>query len=370
MDLHVALAGGGTAGHVNPLLATAHAVRARGGRVTAIGTEQGLETTLVPADGFTLEFVPKVPVPRRPTPELLSLPTRLKGAVDRALEILEGVDVLVGFGGYVSAPAYIAAKRAGIPFIVQEQNVRPGWANKLGARNAAAVSLTFPETELRARVGITKLTGMPLRRAIMELAEQRKTAEGRLAAREVGARIFGLDPSLPTLLVTGGSLGAQHLNEVITQSSTRIRHGIQILHVTGKGKSAEVIAAAANPKVKYKWEVVEYLGNMDQAMAAADLVLCRSGAGTVSELEALGLPAFYVPLPIGNGEQKLNAAAQVHAGGALLVEDKYFTVATLEQTVIPLLVDSERLERMGEASRSVSPGDGAQLLVDLIEMVA
>ena len=370
MSLRVVLAGGGTAGHVNPLLATAHVLRTRGAQVKVLGTEEGLESKLVPEDGFELAIVPKVPIPRKPSTDLFSVPTRLNAAVSSAEKVITGADAVVGFGGYVAAPAYIAAKRLNIPFVVHEQNVRAGWANRLGARSAAAVALTFPNTVLRARNGVTRVTGMPLRRKIMDLARARQSEAGRAETKEIGARIFGLDAKKPTLLVTGGSLGAQHLNEVLIEAAPKIKKPVQVLHVTGHGKADEVRVAAAAPRIGFAWEIAEYVHNMDEAMAASDLVLCRSGAGTVSELQALGIPAFYVPLPIGNGEQRLNAQAQVKAGGARIVDDKFFTASTLIHEVIPLLKDKERLDQMGQASRELSPGDGAELLADLIEEVA
>jgi UDP-N-acetylglucosamine--N-acetylmuramyl-(pentapeptide) pyrophosphoryl-undecaprenol N-acetylglucosamine transferase len=200
----VVLAGGGSAGHVSPLLATADALRRLepGLTVTALGTATGLEATLVPARGYPLELVPRVPVPRRPTPELLRLPGRLAGAVRVAGRALERVhaDVLVGFGGYVSAPAYLAARRRRVPVVVHEANPRPGLANRLGARFAAHVATATDGVPLpRART-----VGLPLRREIATL--------DRPARRAEGWALFGLDPDRPTLLVTGGSQGARTLN--------------------------------------------------------------------------------------------------------------------------------------------------------------
>lgn len=368
MTMRVMLAGGGTAGHVNPLLAIARELADRGHHVEVIGTAEGLESTLVPEAGFTLHTIPKVPIPRRPSKDLLTVPTRLRAAVTTVGNLLTNQDVLIGFGGYVSAPAYIAAVRHELPFVVQEQNVRPGWANRLGARNAAAVSLSFPQTVLAAKKGKTVITGLPLRRSIVDLADRRENEEGAWKAREKAAVAFGLDPHRPILVVTGGSLGAQHLNEVIVEGAGDLARHAQLLHVTGTGKSDAVVAASErHPEMT--WVVREYVADMETALAAADLVLCRSGAGTVAELGALGLPAFYVPLPIGNGEQKLNAEQQIAAGGALLVEDKDFTVRTLRDEVIPLIADPLRLQKMGAANRSTSRGNGAKLVADLVEEV-
>lgn len=370
MPLRVVLAGGGTAGHVNPLLATAHVLRERGHGVVVLGTEEGLESDLVPSQGFRLAVIPKVPMPRRPSLQMFSVPGRLREAVTRCMKVIDDADVVVGYGGYVSAPAYIAARKLGVPVVIHEQNVRAGWANKMGARFAAAVALTFPSTTLRAKRGRTEVTGMPLRTEIMELARVRQTDAGTRTARQEAARYFGMNPDLPTLLVTGGSLGALRLNNAVIEVAPDLPPDIQILHVTGKGKMAAVEKASSDPAVSVPWFVHEYITEMDQAMACADLVVCRSGAGTVSELTAIGMPALYVPFPIGNGEQALNAADQVRAGGALLVYDQDFGGATLRETVLPLLRKPDRLMAMGKASRSVSPGDGGENLVKMIEMAA
>lgn len=365
MNPTIVLAGGGTAGHVNPLLATADALRARGCDIIVLGTAEGLESDLVPAAGYRLVTIPKVPLPRRPSPALLSLPSRLREAVREARSAMEGASVLVGFGGYVSTPAYRAARVLGVPVVVQEQNARPGLANRLGARHAAVVALTFPSTPLRAAHGRTVVTGLPLRPAIADLAAIRSSEGGRLEARRAAAARLGLDSTLRTLVVTGGSLGAQHLNEVMCEVAADLPEGTQVLHLTGRGKDGPVREAVTRAGVSRRWKVLDYLTTMEDALAVADLVLCRSGAGTVAELTALGLPAFYVPLPIGNGEQRLNAADHVASGGARMVADHDFTPQVARSEVLPLLV-SEELVRMGRASAAHARTDAADVLADLV----
>lgn len=367
MSLRVVLAGGGTAGHVNPLLATAHALRQKGAQTVVLGTQEGLEKDLVPSAGLQLVTIPKVPMPRRLSSEVFRVPGKLRQAVDKATSVIEGADVVVGFGGYVAAPAYIAATRLKVPFVVHEQNVRPGWANRVGALTASGVGLTFPDTRLRARRGTTTVTGLPMRTQIMDLAALRRDPVAALEEQKRARLAFGLAPDLPTLLVTGGSLGARHLNDILIEAAPGIREPVQILHITGRGKVDEALAAASDPAVTVPWVIREYIQDMDRAMACADLVLCRSGAGTVAELTALGLPAVYVPFPIGNGEQALNARAQVDAGGALLVYDQDFGLPVFHDLVLPLLQDFARLQQMSRASRSVSPGDGAANLIEMIE---
>ncbi len=200
--LRVLLAGGGTAGHVNPLLATAAALQdpALGGdpgtRILVLGTAEGLENRLVPEAGFELALVPRVPLPRRPSGDLLRLPHRLGKAISAATEAIEAVeaDVVVGFGGYVSTPAYLAARKAGVPVVIHEQNARPGLANRLGASWAHAVALTFASTRLKASKGRTEVTGLPLRPAIATLVTQRSTTEGAQRARRRRCPVAGARP--------------------------------------------------------------------------------------------------------------------------------------------------------------------------------
>ena len=353
----VLLAGGGTAGHVSPLLALADCLRRRdpGVVVTALGTAAGLEARLVPERGYPLIEVPKVPFPRRPSGDLLRLPANLRRAVRAAEDAIDstGADVVVGFGGYVATPAYLAARRRGIPIVVHEQNARPGLANRLGARFAAGVGVTFPGTRLpRATV-----TGMPLRREIATLDRSARRAEAR-------AR-FGLTDA-PTVLVTGGSLGAQRLNEAFAGAAAVLSAGgVQVLHVAGTGKGFVAGPVAGEPYV-----VLEYCDRMDLAYAAVDVVVARSGANTVCELTAVGLPAVYVPLPIGNGEQRLNAAAVVAAGGGLLVDDDAVTSQWVGDVIRPLVLDEARLATMAAAACSVGERGGDELLADLVVAAA
>lgn len=371
----VLLAGGGTAGHVNPLLSVADELVRRDPdvRIGVLGTAEGLEAELVPARGYELLPVPRVPLPRRPTVDWLRLPGRLRDAVDAAHAALDvtGAEVVVGFGGYVATPAYLAARRRGVPVVVHEQNARPGLANRLGARWAAAVAVTFPGTRLPGAV----VTGLPLRPEVAALvAERDQDAAG---VRERAALELGLDPRLPTLLVTGGSLGAMSVNAAVAGAAAEILGaGAQVLHLTGNGKaepvrshvveaSRRVTAAQAG-----RYQVREYLPRMQLALAVADLVVGRAGAGTVGELAALGIPAVYVPLPVGNGEQRLNAAPVVEAGGGLLVRDDELTSPWVADTVVPLLADTDRLSAMGAAAAAVGVVDAAARVADLVEAVA
>ncbi|WP_238384491.1 undecaprenyldiphospho-muramoylpentapeptide beta-N-acetylglucosaminyltransferase [Segeticoccus rhizosphaerae] len=355
----VVLAGGGSAGHVSPLLALADCLRRRlpETAVTVLGTADGLEQRLVPARGYDLREIPKVAFPRRPGGALVRLPQSLRGAHRAARAVLDEVhaDVVVGFGGYVSTPAYLAARGRRTPIVVHEQNARPGLANRLGARMTRHVATTFPSTALPHATTV----GMPLRREIATL--------DRAALRGEALEHFGLQDRHPTLLVTGGSLGAQRLNTSFAERATGLgRAGVQVLHLSGLGKGFEPVTAPGGPR----YVVREYADRMDLAYAVADLVVARSGAGTVCELTAVGLPAVYVPLPVGNGEQRLNAADVVAAGGGLLVDDSAFTPEWITAELRPLLQDRVRLEAMGKAAAGQGHRDADERLADLVLLAA
>ncbi len=357
----IVLAGGGTGGHIEPMLAVADALRTQdpGGSLTCIGTARGLEVDLVPARGHELRLIPPVPLPRRPTLDLLRVPDRLLASVRSAAGILRETraQALVGFGGYVALPAYLAARRAGIPIIVHEQNAVPGLANRVGARFAALVAVTFPGTRLPG----AELVGMPLRPQIADL--------DRHSLRELGRAHFGLEPDRPTLLVFGGSQGARKLNTAVGAVVDALRdRGIQILHAVGPKNVSPPEPITGGHPVAYV--AVPYLERMDLAYAAADLALCRAGAVTCAELSAVGLPAVFVPLPIGNGEQRHNAEPVVAAGGGLLVEDGDLTGDYLLDAVAPLLLDESRLTAMAAASAGLGRRDAGDRMAELILDVA
>ncbi len=359
--MHVVLAGGGSAGHVEPMMNTADALRRRHSEVgiSAFGTAEGLEARLVPLRGYALSVVPKVPLPRHLTLDLLRVPGRLRVAVRAASAHLDEVDasVVVGFGGYVCVPAYLAARRRGTPIVVHEANARAGIANRLGARFAARVAAAVPGTGLRDAV----VVGIPLRLRIAQL--------DRVAARPAARAALGLSDG-PVLLVTGGSQGARRLNTAIVDAAPALAAaGVQVLHVTGP-EQAEAVRTALGPAAPATHHVLDYVDGMDTVYAASDLVLCRAGAMTCAELAAVGLPAVYVPLPIGNGEQALNAQPTVDAGGGLLVQDASLDAATVTGTVLQLLLDPERLLQMSVAARGRGHRSADEALAEIIEGAA
>ncbi|GIH96746.1 undecaprenyldiphospho-muramoylpentapeptide beta-N-acetylglucosaminyltransferase [Planobispora siamensis] len=357
--MRVVLAGGGTAGHIEPALALADALRHLDPNIgiTCLGTERGLETRLVPARGYELQLVPAVPLPRSITPQLLTVPGRLAGAINTAAQIMDRVraDVLVGFGGYVATPAYLAARRRGVPIVVHEANPRPGLANRLGARLTDHVFTGHLETPLPKAEHI----GIPLRREIVGL--------DRLSMGDKARSWFGLEADLPTLLVTGGSQGARSLNQAALAAAPALRQaGIQVLHVIGPKNTLEQEPPPGDPQ----YVVLQYVDRMDLAYAAADFALCRSGAMTCAELTAVGLPAAYVPLPHGNGEQRLNAAPIVQAGGGIMVDDADLSPDWIIRNVLPVLSDPERVVAMSEAAARMGRKDADTALARRVLQIA
>ena len=351
----IVVAGGGTAGHIEPAMAVAEAVAATRpqARITALGTERGLESTLVPARGFDLRMIPPVPVPRKVNKDLFTLPLRLVRALRETRQVLKDVraDALIGFGGYVSAPAYLAAKSLKVPFFVHEANARAGVANKLGVRLGGKGLAAMPDSGLEAEV-----VGIPVKRSVLELDR----AELRAEARE----FFGLPAEGPVLLVTGGSQGAASINKAVTAAADTLRHaGIAVLHAYGK-KNHITVPQESEKAGMYR--AVPYIDRMDMALAAADMILCRAGALTVAEVSAVGLPAVYVPLPHGNGEQELNARPVVSAGGGVIVPDSDLDGQRVAKEVIPTLRDPARLRAAEKAAQLAGHRGAAQAIADRV----
>lgn len=346
------LAGGGTAGHVNPLLATADEIRRRDpdATVLVLGTAEGLESRLVPERGYELLTIERLPFPRRVNRAALAFPLRFGRAVRRVRDIIaeRSIDVVVGFGGYAAAPAYRAAKESRIPIVIHEANALPGMANRLGARWTTRVAVTFSGTDLPHAVR----TGMPLRTEIAHL--------NRSAVRDEALRFFGLTSDRPVLLVTGGSTGAMRINATIAQTINDIvSGGWQVVHTVGETREF------VDPKVE-GYHPLPYCDRMDLALAAADLVVARSGAATVSELAGLGIPAVFVPYPVGNGEQELNARDSVSAGGAIICHDAQFTPEWVRAELLPLLSNAARRSEMAKRASSAGIRDGAERLTAMV----
>ncbi len=347
----VVIAGGGSGGHIEPALALADELRRADPHVgiVCLGTQRGLETRVVPARGYQLELIPPVPLPRKPSKDLLSVPSRMAAAVRAAGAVIDraGAGVVVGFGGYVSTPAYLAARRHRVQVVVHEANPRPGLANQIGSRLTRHVFVGQAGT----RLPHATLIGIPIRNEIASL--------DRLAMSDKARAHFGLRPDLPVLLVTGGSQGAASLNRAVLASApSLLSAGVQVLHIVGP-KSGTGLSV---PTGEVPYVAIEYLDRMDLAYAAADFALCRAGAMTCAELTAVGLPAAYVPLPHGNGEQRLNAIPVERAGGGLIVDDAVISPEWVRNVLMRVLLDHDLVASMSRAAASLGHPNAAQAL--------
>ena len=337
------LAGGGTAGHVNPLLATADNLADQGHELVVIGTQEGLESRLVPERGHELLVIPKLPFPRKLSLAAISFPIRLLSTALGLRKTLSGMDAVIGFGGYVSAPVYLAAWLSKTPLVIHEANALPGMANKLGKRFTKYLASSFPNDGLGGEV-----IGVPLREEIVQ-ASNYDIQQARVE--------LGLDPAKPVLLVTGGSQGAKKINQVVMQSVDRFKAaGVQVYHIAGE-------SSGEAEKISSGYVRVGYCNRMELAIKASDFAISRAGAASVSEFSALGLPALFIPYPVGNGEQKYNVAHLIEANASITVEDKNFSVEYLDSELIPILSSSKKLSDMSEQMRRFAKLDATEKLV-------
>ncbi len=350
----VVLAGGGTAGHIEPALAVAREWMKSHPTDTCIflGTKSGLENTLVPAAGFQLRTIPKVKISRTPSASWLRIPFDLIASIAASITVVKNADVVIGFGGYVSAPAYLAAAITRTPIVIHEANAKPGWANRVGAGFTHHLAVAHPVEE--GRFSKALLAGLPLRSDVARGCTE--SASDWSKARSAAKSRLGFSTAAPLVVIMGGSQGSVAINAVIAESvSTFNDKGISVLHSVGK------LNALPNATGGYK--PVAYIDAMADAYLAADLIIARSGAVTCSEFRALGRYALFVPLPIGNGEQFVNAASLVAADRAQVITQKEFTAQYLSTNLTSLL------EKAAHAPIAGDPQDlhAAEKIVALAE---
>jgi UDP-N-acetylglucosamine--N-acetylmuramyl-(pentapeptide) pyrophosphoryl-undecaprenol N-acetylglucosamine transferase len=352
--MHIVFAAGGTAGHVEPALNTADALVRADPHITVgfLGGSRGLESTLVPARGYEIATIDAAPLPRRPNIAAATFPLHVVRGVGQATDYLRrvGADAVVGFGGYVAVPGYVAARRTRTPLIIHEANSRAGFANVLGAKFTPHVASVHDDVIPGARH-----LGLPIRPSIASL--------DRPGLRQQARSRWGLAPDRPVALVFGGSQGARHINEVLAASlDVLTASGVQVLHAVGARNDL--------PDPRPGYVPVAYLDRMDEAYAAADLVVCRAGAMTCAEVTAVGIPAIFVPLPIGNGEQNRNAAPIVQAGGGLQRSDAELTPEWLTDAIVELVQDGTRLADMAAAAAALGERDADEQMAAWIIRVA
>ncbi len=368
--LNVAIAAGGTAGHINPALALAEELASRGHEVAFFGQERRLEGTLVPQAGFSLTSLDVTGFDRSKPWTLITALIRMhkaKGQLGRHFAQVGAPDVAVGFGAYVELPLVRWCARQQIPYVLHEQNSVPGLANASSAKNAAKVCVSFPAaTEVfREKVANSQrivVTGNPVRRSVVD------------ASREAGRAAFGIGKDQTMLLVFGGSLGARHLNEgvVALKDELLARPNLRIVHSTGKDLYGEVSGQLSlTPEEAKRWAVMPYIDNMGEALAAADLVLSRAGASSIAEIAALAVPSMLIPYPFATADhQTTNARLLVDAGAAIMLPDDVIDTSEFGNELLALIDDPARREQMRECGRNLAQDQAARALADVVEEVA
>ena len=352
--MKIVLAGGGTAGHIEPALAVARAWRQSHPQdeIEFLGTKLGLETVLVPAAGFKISYISKVVIPRKISSSLFVAPTTLTRAFLESRKALNGADLLVGFGGYVSAPAYLAARSLNIPIVIHEANAKPGLANRLGAIFTQYLAVAQPI--YKGKLSKALITGLPLRSDVANAV--RESSNDWAAARNKAKTALGFNSERPVIAIFFGSQGSVALNKVIASAVPSLaKTGTQVLHSLGKAN--QLPAATDN------YRPVSYIEDMATVYLAADLIIARSGAVTCSEVNALGKYALFIPLDIGNGEQKVNARFVVEQSRGEIVEQGKFSSEWISSNIERLLHNS----RMAPSNGKDSDLEASHKIVALME---
>lgn len=349
--MSVLIAAGGTGGHIFPGLALADAILATepSTRIAFVGTRRGLETSLIPKAGYQLHLVDMVPVANASKARVPASFARSIWQSRRLLKVNDA-DVAVGMGGYASAPLIVAAKLRRTPALIHESGAILGRANALAARFTKNVAYAFDETVGRLPRSVRpRVVGTPLGPQFASF--------DRAALRSAARSAFGIDEGKAALFVMGGSLGAAHLNELAVDLAGRwkARDDVAIVIKAGRDHGEKVEAALKDNGGSAVARCISFFERMDHAYAAADLAICRAGAGTVAEVAVTGLPAVLVPYPHAiDDHQTLNAGALVRAGGAILIPDHQLVAERVQGVVEDLLFSPGRLETMSAAARGVA----------------
>lgn len=361
--LKVILSGGGTGGHIYPAVAVAEALKRRlgdGVELLFVGAEGKMEMEKVPALGYRIEGLPVVGLQRRLTLRNLQVPFKVAESLRKARRVIRefGADVVVGFGGYASAPVLWSAQRMGIPTLIQEQNSYAGVTNKILASRAKRICVAYEGMERFFPKDRIVMTGNPLRGRLLEQHDP-------AVLKTEGLTYFGLTADKPIVLVVGGSLGTRTLNNMMKANVDRITSEgkVQVIWQTGKFYEREMTEFMQSRSSEGIWRGA-FIDRMDLAYAVADVVVGRSGAGTVSELCLVGKPAIFVPSPnVAEDHQTKNAMALVRKDAALLVPDSE-AVTALFPVVDQLLADPARMQRMAANIKALGIADSADRIVD------
>ena len=368
--LKVAIAAGGTAGHINPALALAEELVSRGHEVHFYGQATRLEATLVPQAGFPFTPLDLTGFDRsRPWTLFTSLwkMSRAEKSLSREFAAGSAPDVAIGFGAYIEMPLINCCVRHKIPTLVHEQNSVPGLANKSSAHKVKSVCVSLPVAidAFKGKVGAGTqiiVTGNPVRKSVIN------------AQRDEGRRAFGVPDDARLLLVFGGSLGARHLNQGVVALKDELlsREDLYVIHSTGKGEYDSVVSSLAlTDEESARWQVMPYIDRMGEALAAADLVLSRSGASSVAEIAALGTPSMLIPYPLATADhQTTNARYLVDADAAIMLPDDDIDTPAFRSDLLALVDGADRRAQMAAAAKGLGQDRAAAALADQVESAA
>lgn len=370
--MRILISGGGTGGHIYPALAVARELRERyHAELLYLGDVNGLETSIVPGAGLPFAGITAGKLRRYLSLQTFTDLGRIPVGMRQAFEVVAHFRPHAVFtsGGYVSVPAGFAARRYGVPLVMHQQDVSPNLANRLLTPIATRISVSFPESLRHFPKRRTALAGNPVRDEVVRVA-------GKPSASFKSE--FGFDPSSPVLLVTGGSQGARHINQAVAEALPQILPHCQVLHISGEYTYEETRRSAEpyfleRPEMRGRYVLRAYLSTrMPEALAASDIVLCRSGAATLAELAILGRPSILVPLPPGftGSPQAVNAAMFRQAGAAEVLLDRDLTVNSLIGMLFSLLENAPRRGLMASAARSLGQPHAAAALADAVATLA
>lgn len=361
----ITISGGGTGGHIYPAIGIAKELIFLDPvvEIVFIGGADRLESTIVPQHGFRFFPIPVAGFPRKLTWKWLPVIAQVCSGLVHSLWLLKRLkpSVVVGTGGYVCGPVLFAALLLGIPTIVQEQNAYPGLTNRILGRWAKSVHLAFEGATTYFPAGVAKVTGNPIRRTIGTVKRSNATYER-----------FGLDANLKTVFVMGGSQGAHSINQIVIDALgnlATLHHQLQIIHQTGEKDYQEVIESYRSSPLRHL--IQPYFGSIELVYSIVDLMICRAGGMTISEVTACGIPAIFIPLPTATGDhQKLNAETVADRGGGVVLNEQKLTGNDIADWVIQIVSDAAKLQQMSAAACQLgNPKAGEEIATSIYSLV-
>ncbi len=355
------IAGGGTGGHIYPGIAIANEIKKRnsGSEILFVGTASGLETKIIPQHGMNLKLIEASGIKGKSLMDLVKSISKIPVGFFQAMKIIFSFrpDIVIGAGGYASGPTVFCAAFLRLPTIILEQNYYPGLTNRILSKFVERVGVNFESSTQFFNKKKVVITGNPVRRDIS------------MGSREEAIRQWGMKENSFTLLVFGGSQGARRINQCVVQSLPLLEKYsdlLQIIHQTGKSDFEFVREGYSRSGIRN--HVTPYIEDMKNAYAIADLVVCRAGAITLSELSECGKASILIPFPYAtNNHQELNARVFADDGAAVMISDKELNGEVLSEKIISLITGRERINELSAKSRKFSRGDSAAALVNICE---